>query len=96
MSDSIPTSRRRFLQAGAATAAGLVLPAWASSNSAPAIIAAESERPQALQGLHFGDPATARSSCGAAATDRPACSSNGRAMNSSARRNACVAPTRWT
>ena len=56
MSDSIPTSRRRFLQAGAATAAGLVLPAWASSNSAPAIIAAESDRPQALQGLHFGDP----------------------------------------
>jgi len=56
MSDSIPTSRRRFLQAGAATAAGLVLPAWASSNGAPAILAAESDRPQALQGLHLGDP----------------------------------------
>ena len=56
MSDSIPTPRRRFLQAGAATAVGMMLPAWAVSDGAPAIIAAESERPQALQGLHFGDP----------------------------------------
>ena len=32
-----------------------MLPAWAT-NGAPAIIAAESERPKALQGLHLGDP----------------------------------------
>jgi len=56
MSNSMSTSRRRFLQAGAATAAGMMLPTWAATKGAPAIIAAESERPQALQGLHFGDP----------------------------------------
>jgi len=56
MSESLPQSRRRFLKAGVATAAGVVLPAWTLSKGAPAIIAAEDERPQALQGLHFGDP----------------------------------------
>jgi alkaline phosphatase D len=56
MSESLPQSRRRFLKAGVATAAGVVLPAWTLTKGAPAIIAAEDERPQALQGLHFGDP----------------------------------------
>jgi alkaline phosphatase D len=51
------SSRRRFLKAGVATAAGAVLPAWALTRRAPAIIAAESERPLALQGLQLGDPA---------------------------------------
>jgi len=51
------SSRRRFLKAGVATAAGAVLPAWTLTSRAPAIIAAESDRPQALQGLQLGDPA---------------------------------------
>src|SRR5262245_2574663 len=56
MSDSKTRSRRAFLKAGAATAAGIALPAWSVTKGAPAIIAAESDRPQALQGLHFADP----------------------------------------
>ena len=56
MSESITSSRRRFLKASAATAAGVVLPGWTLTKGAPAIITAESERPQALQGLTFGDP----------------------------------------
>jgi len=51
-----PSSRRRFLKASAATAAGVMLPKWTFTKGAPAIIAAESERPQALQGLSLGDP----------------------------------------
>jgi alkaline phosphatase D len=39
-----------------ATAAGVALPGWTFSKGAPAIIAAEDERPRALQGFHFGDP----------------------------------------
>ena len=56
MSDRTSSSRRKFLKASVATAAGVVLPAWTLTKGAPAIIAADSERPQALQGLHFGDP----------------------------------------
>jgi alkaline phosphatase D len=56
MTDSVSSSRRRFLKAGVATAAGVVLPRLALTSGAPAIIAAERERPQALQGLQFGDP----------------------------------------
>src|SRR5262245_18354125 len=57
MSEAFLSSRRRFLKTSVATAAGAMLPHWALTKKAPAIIAAESERPQALQGLHFGDPA---------------------------------------
>src|SRR5262249_4352406 len=56
MKKHVSTSRRRFLKAGAATAAGALLPAWTMSRGAPAIIAAEIDRPQALQGVSFGDP----------------------------------------
>jgi alkaline phosphatase D len=56
MTDSLHTSRRRFLQTTMTTAAGLVVPAWSLTKGAPAIVAAQSERPQALQGLQFGDP----------------------------------------
>jgi alkaline phosphatase D len=56
MSESIPSSRRRFLKAGVVTVAGVVLPRWTLARGAPAIIASGNERPQALQGLHFGDP----------------------------------------
>jgi alkaline phosphatase D len=55
MSERIASSRRRFLQAGVATAAGVVLPGWATKG-APAIIQSDDERPQALQGLQLGDP----------------------------------------
>lgn len=57
MSESNASSRRRFLKTSLATAAGVVLPVW-TPQGAPAIVSAESERPQALQGLHFGDPAS--------------------------------------
>jgi alkaline phosphatase D len=56
MSSSIPSSRRRFLKAGVATAAGVVLPGWTLVKGAPAIITSDTERPQALQGVQFGDP----------------------------------------
>jgi alkaline phosphatase D len=57
MSDSHLSSRRRFLKAGVASAAAAAaLPKWILTKGAPAIVAAESERPQALQGLHLGDP----------------------------------------
>ena len=56
MRKSLLSSRRRFLQAGAATVAGAVLPRWTLANGAPAIVTSDEERPQALQGLQFGDP----------------------------------------
>lgn len=51
-----PIDRRRFLHASSATAAGLVLPTWAAAQGAPALVASDASRPQALQGLQFGDP----------------------------------------
>jgi alkaline phosphatase D len=56
MSRSNALSRRRFLKTSAATAAGATLPGWIVTGGSPAIIAAESERPRTLQGLHFADP----------------------------------------
>jgi alkaline phosphatase D len=56
MTDVMTASRRKFLKLGAAGAAGALAPAWAATKGAPAIVAAERERPQALQGLHLGDP----------------------------------------
>ncbi len=56
MSDLLPPSRRRFLKTSLATAAGVALPRWTLTKGAPAIITSGTERPQALQGLHFGDP----------------------------------------
>lgn len=49
-------SRRQFLKAGMTTAAGVALPGWTLLKGAPAIIASDIERPQALQGVQFGDP----------------------------------------
>jgi alkaline phosphatase D len=56
MNVSFAPSRRQFLRVGAAGAAGAVLPGWTIAKGAPAIVTAESERPQALQGLTLGDP----------------------------------------
>jgi alkaline phosphatase D len=56
MNNSIPSSRRHFLKASAATVAGAALPNWTLAKGAPAIITSEAERPQALQGVQFGDP----------------------------------------
>ena len=50
------SSRRQFLKVGAAGAAGAVLPGWATTKGAPAIVTAQIERPLALQGLTLGDP----------------------------------------
>lgn len=49
-------SRRSFLHTGLATATGLALPQWAAAQAAPALVASDAARPQALQGLQFGDP----------------------------------------
>jgi alkaline phosphatase D len=56
MGKSSVSSRRRFLKASMASAAGVALPSWSLRTGAPAIVASNGERPQALQGLHFGDP----------------------------------------
>ncbi len=56
MSASVFSSRRQFLKLSAAGAAGVMVPGWRLAEGAPAIIVSESERPQALQGLTFGDP----------------------------------------
>ena len=56
MPESNTSSRRWFLKVSAASAASVVLPGWTPTKGAPAIITAQSERPQALQGLTFGDP----------------------------------------
>ncbi len=56
MNDHTPSSRRRFLQASAATAAGVLIPNWTWTPGAPAIVVSAQERPQALQGLQLGDP----------------------------------------
>jgi alkaline phosphatase D len=71
MSGSSSTSRRRFLQASVATAAGVVLPGWTLVKGAPAIITSEIERPQALQGVQFGDPSNG-SVVAWSRSDRPA------------------------
>ena len=58
MKRRIPSSRRQFLQAGMAAAAGIALPVRSMSiaRGTPAIVTADAERPQALQGLQLGDP----------------------------------------
>ena len=56
MHESSLSSRRQFLKVSAAGAAGVAVPGWAAASRAPSIITAQSERPQALQGLTFGDP----------------------------------------
>jgi alkaline phosphatase D len=50
------SSRRSFLKTGIVSAAGVALPRWTLLHGAPAVITSEQERPQALQGLQFGDP----------------------------------------
>ncbi|MGE3510138.1 MAG: alkaline phosphatase [Vicinamibacterales bacterium] len=56
MSEPQSSSRREFLRVSTATAAGLALPRLPLFGSAPAIIISAAERPQALQGVQFGDP----------------------------------------
>jgi alkaline phosphatase D len=56
MSRRIPSSRRQFLKTSMAAAAGIALPVSSIAKGAPAIVIADAERPQALQGLQLGDP----------------------------------------
>ena len=97
MNKSIPSSRRQFLKASAATAAGVALPEWTLMKGAPAIIASEAERPQALQGLHFGDPSNG-SVMVWSRSDRPARMLVEWSYDEQFRRGRSdsSAPTRWT
>ncbi len=52
----LPGDRRRFLRVGSAALGAGVLPPWAMAQTAPAIVPLDSSRPQALQGVQFGDP----------------------------------------
>lgn len=56
MSEPNGCSRREFLRVGPVVAAGLALPQLLRTGGAPAIVVSAAERPQALQGLQFGDP----------------------------------------
>ena len=56
MTRGVRPSRRRFLKLGASGAAGVVLPGTSAARGAPAIVTAQAERPQALQGVSLGDP----------------------------------------
>jgi alkaline phosphatase D len=56
MSHTTHSSRRSFLKTGITTAAGLALPHWTLAKAAPGLVTSEQERPQAFQGLAFGDP----------------------------------------
>jgi alkaline phosphatase D len=48
--------RRRFIQIGSAALGASVLPQWAAAQAAPALVPLDASRPNALQGLQFGDP----------------------------------------
>jgi alkaline phosphatase D len=71
MSKLVLPTRRGLLQAAGATVASAALPGWSLAQGAPALIASDAERPQALQGLQFGDP-TANAVVVWSRADRPA------------------------
>jgi alkaline phosphatase D len=50
------TDRRSFIQIGSAALGASALPQWAAAQSAPAIVPLDASRPNALQGVQFGDP----------------------------------------
>jgi alkaline phosphatase D len=50
------TDRRRFIQIGSAALGASVVPHWAAAQAAPAIVPLDASRPNALQGVQFGDP----------------------------------------
>ncbi len=50
------TDRRRFIQIGSAALGASVAPQWAAAQAAPAIVPLDASRPNALQGVQFGDP----------------------------------------
>ena len=92
MGHAIPSSRRRFLKAGVATAAGVVLPAWTYGKARR-----RSSRPtpsgrRRCRACSSAIPATARSSCGAAAIGRRACWSTGRTTSRSSDARRIVGP----
>jgi alkaline phosphatase D len=51
-----PFSRREFIRFGAAAIGSSALPHWAAAQAAPPLISPDGARPNALQGLQFGDP----------------------------------------
>ncbi|EHR69822.1 phosphodiesterase/alkaline phosphatase D [Burkholderiales bacterium JOSHI_001] len=71
MSKLVLPTRRGLLQAAGATVASTALPGWSLAQGAPAVIASDADRPQALQGLQFGDP-TADAVMVWSRADRPA------------------------
>ncbi len=56
MVDRQSSSRRNFLRTGTAALGSIALPPWAAAQGAPAVVAADAQRPVAAQGLSFGDP----------------------------------------
>ena len=50
------SGRRRFIQIGSAAFGATTLPRWAAAQSAPALVPLDASRPNALQGVQFGDP----------------------------------------
>ncbi len=56
MSNPNLRGRRRVLKLVPAAFGAAALPGWAAAPSAPALVASDAARPQALQGLQFGDP----------------------------------------
>ena len=56
MSNPSLRGRRRVLKLVPAALGAAALPSWAAAPSAPALVASDAARPQALQGLQFGDP----------------------------------------
>ena len=95
MRQAIPSSRRRFLKAGVATAAGVVLPAWTYGKAAPAIIQSDSERPvprKACRSATRGDGAVVVME--PLRSRRPACWSNWSYDERFRKRDGCAARTR--
>ena len=56
MTDRPSPTRRTLLQAGSALLGSAALPHWAAAQAAPALMASDTTRPVAAQGVQFGDP----------------------------------------
>ena len=60
MTDAFAASRRTLLKLGSTALGSSLLAPVLAARAAPAVVTADSARPQALQGLQFGDPSDGR------------------------------------